>query len=381
MAKLVMGYWDCPFCGSKEIRGDVVNCPSCGRARGDVKFYMEGYTEGETREENERGDVEYLDEEKAKYVSRNPDWYCSFCNSLNGDNAQFCGNCGSSRADSESNYFDQLKKRQEQEAAERSAQPQQQSSAPQKAGGGKKWLLIAAAVVVAIVCLVMYLNGNKTSGDLRVTALSWVRSVQIEEYRQYSESGWNLPDGAELTDKREEIHHYDSVLDHYESRKVERSRRVVDHYETYYTYKDLGNGNFEEVAHERPVYTTEYYTETVQEPVYVKVPRYATKYYYTIWRWTPSRVATASGDDHNPRWPDLNLEEKEREAEQDARSAFYRFTVTDKDGKTFVYHLAEGDWMNINVDDTIQITSKRTGADAYISDEKGNRIADVVLEK
>ena len=63
MSKLVMGYWDCPVCGTKEIRGDVTNCPSCGRARGEVQFYMKGYSEGETREENERSDVEYLNEE------------------------------------------------------------------------------------------------------------------------------------------------------------------------------------------------------------------------------------------------------------------------------------------------------------------------------
>ena len=61
MANLVMGYWDCPICGTKEIRGDVTNCPSCGRARGEVQFYMKGYNEGETREENERADIEYLE--------------------------------------------------------------------------------------------------------------------------------------------------------------------------------------------------------------------------------------------------------------------------------------------------------------------------------
>ena len=71
MGKLVMGYWDCPVCGTKEIRGDVQNCPACGRARGDVKFYMKNYTEGEIREENERGDIEYLSEDEAKYVSKN----------------------------------------------------------------------------------------------------------------------------------------------------------------------------------------------------------------------------------------------------------------------------------------------------------------------
>ena len=65
---------------------------------------------------------------------------------------------------------------------------------------------------------------------------------------------------------------YVNVLDHYETVEVERSRQVIDHYETYYTYSDNGDGTFVEVAHQRPVYTTEYYTETVQQPVYVQVP-------------------------------------------------------------------------------------------------------------
>ncbi len=60
------------------------------------------------------------------------------------------------------------------------------------------------------------------------------------------------------------------ILDHYELVEVQRSRLVVDHYETYYTYKDNGDGTFLEIPHDRPVYKTEYYTETVQQPVYVK---------------------------------------------------------------------------------------------------------------
>ena len=90
MSKLVMGYWDCPICGTKEIRGDVSNCPSCGRARGDVHFYMKDGAQDSHRGENERGDIEYLNEEQEKEIGRNPDWYCSFCNSLNKDFAAFC---------------------------------------------------------------------------------------------------------------------------------------------------------------------------------------------------------------------------------------------------------------------------------------------------
>ena len=374
MAKLVMGYWDCPFCGSKGIRGDVTNCPSCGRARGDVQFYMKDYTEGEIREENERADVEYLTEEQAKYVSENPDWYCSFCNSLNSDNAESCGNCGASRKDSESNYFEMLAKMREREAAEAAAQ--------QPAAGKKRRspLLVILAVLAVIVGFFMWMNGDKTNGDLKVTSVSWVRSIAVEENRLFSESDWTLPAGAEQTDAREELHHYDAVLDHMENVEVRRSRQVIDHYETYYTYEDNGNGTFSEVPHERPVYGTEYYTETVQQPVYVNVPRYQTKYYYNIWRWTQSRDVIAAGEDHNAAWPEITLAENEREG---ARTEVYRFTVDSvkKAGDTATYRLAESDWRNVSVGDQIFITARRTGSEPFISDEKGNKIADLVRER
>lgn len=376
MSKLVMGYWDCPFCGSKGIRGNVVNCPSCGRARGEVQFYMKDHTEGDTREENERADVEYLDEEQAKYVSKNPDWYCSFCNSLNSDNAQFCGNCGASRADSESNYFGMLQKKKEREAAEEAAQPQ--TARPQVRS--RKPLYILLAVVAALVLFFVWINGNKTSGDLKITRIDWTRTIDIEENRMFSESGWELPAGAEQTDARNELHHYDSVLDHYENVEVQRSRQVIDHYETYYTYSDNGNGTFSEIPHERPVYGTEYYTETVQQPVYRQVPRYATKYYYNIWRWVTSRTASASGQDHDTRWPDPALGENEREGQ---RGETYRFSVENvkKASDTAVYRVDETTWKGLNVGDLVHITAKRSGSDPYLSDEKGNKIADLMREK
>ena len=376
MVKRVMGYWDCPYCGSKEIRGDVVNCPSCGRARGDVQFYMKGYSEGETREADERSDIDYLDEEQEKYFSKNPDWYCSFCNSLNSDNAEFCGNCGASRADSESNYFEMLKKKKELEAAETSTQPQVHTQEKRS----RRPLIIFLAILIAIVSLFVWMNGSKTAGDLKVTAVNWVRNINVEENRMFSESGWTLPSGAEQTDARREIHHYDNVLDHYEYVDVQRSRQVVDHYETYYTYTDNGNGSFTEVPHERPVYTTEYYTETVKQPVYVQVPRYETKYYYNIWRWTPSRDVTASGEDHNAAWPEVTLGENEREGQ---KTEVYRFTVEHqkKQESPATYRQAENDWMNVNVGDQIFITAKRSGADPYISDKDGNKLADLIRER
>ena len=45
------------------------------------------------------------------------------------------------------------------------------------------------------------------------------------------------------------------------------------------------------------------------------------------------------------------------------------------------YRLDESDWMNVNTGDDIYITAKRSGAQPYISDAKGNKIADIVKEK
>lgn len=42
MGKIVVGRWDCSYCGTKGIRGSERECPNCGRPRGeDVKFYVD----------------------------------------------------------------------------------------------------------------------------------------------------------------------------------------------------------------------------------------------------------------------------------------------------------------------------------------------------
>ena len=368
MGRTVMGYWDCPVCGNKGVPGNVMNCPSCGRARGDVRFYMKDGAENTVREENDRGDIEYLNEEQEKEIGKNPDWYCSFCNSLNKDHAAFCSNCGASRESSESNYFDQLKKRQEAEAAEKAAQPQpRETQAPKKSK-----LPVLLIIAAAIVALVLYLRGNNVQGDLTVTDVSWSRTVPIEQNIEYTESDWSVPAGGTEISRAQAIHHYDQVLDHYEEYEVQRSRQVLDHYETYYTYTDNGNGSFTEVPHERPVYKTEYYTETETRPVYVPVPRYQTKYTYKIWRWTPTREVTASGQDHEAYWPSLGLEENEREG-GDSRER-YTFTVTSKKGETTVWRVTEEDWRKIDTGAQLTISTGRGNGESWIVDEKGNQL-------
>ena len=216
-----------------------------------------------------------------------------------------------------------------------------------------------------------YLSGSNVSGDLKVTGLNWSRVIPIEQNQEFTESGWSIPEGGTEVGRRQEIHHYDQVLDHYEDVEVQRSRDVLDHYETYYTYRDNGNGSFEEIPHERPVYRTEYYTETESKPVYRTVPRYATKYTYTIWRWVKVREAGASGENHDAFWPELILEENEREGSP--RREEYGFTVTDSKEKTETWVLTEEDWRKINLNDRLTISTQRASGESWIVDEKGNR--------
>ena len=62
-----------------------------------------------------------------------------------------------------------------------------------------------------------------------------------------------------------------------------------------------------------PRYRTEYHTETYEEPVYVKVPVYKTRYYYKIMKWLYDRDEVTSGADNEPYFAELNLPENERE--------------------------------------------------------------------
>ena len=211
----------------------------------------------------------------------------------------------------------------------------------------------------------------------QITGIHWERSISIEKSVPRSESDWSLPIGATRTDQKEELHHYDSVLDHYEGVEVQRSRQVVDHNETYYTYTDNGNGTFTEIPQERPVYTTEYYTETVQQPVYKQVPRYQIKYYFTVNEWQYSRKASSSGDNLNPEWPQTNLAANERESQ---KHQTYKLIVSDGQN-TYTYRVDESYWHTINLNDTIYLACRKNTNEWFISDENGNYLASATREE
>lgn len=351
---IIMGYWDCQFCGAKGNRGDKRECRSCGHPRDEsVKFYVK--------------DLNELSDDEAKKVNRNADWYCSFCNTLNSDNDTQCKSCGASREDSEKNYFDL---RRDAEAKAREQKEKEASLAPRaQAKRKKKVNLWPFAFIAAFILGIVFWTNHTKVVDASVKSVSWERSIVIEENVLKHESDWSVPSGGEVTDQRQEIHHYDKVYDHTETVAVEKSRQVQDGYDTHYEQKDLGNGYFENVEVQTPRYKTEYYTEYEDKEIYRDEPVYQTKYYYDIWRWEHTRDVKTEGNDHNPYWGDTNLKDNEREG---VRRESYYIELDMGKKKTVKYTVNAKDWPNINVGDKYKIEIHYDGSDDVLMDKNNN---------
>lgn len=180
---------------------------------------------------------------------------------------------------------------------------------------------------------------------------SWVYDIDIESYETVEESDWSLPTGARLDYTEEEIHHYDKVVDHYETKTRTYTEQVPDGYDISYTYSDNGDGTFTEHEVKTPKYRTEYREEQYEEPVYKDVPVYQTKYYYKVDKWVYKRSVTTRGNDKNPYWGDVVLGHKEREG---SHHETYHITGI-VDDKTVTYTCSKAIWEQLSKGNTYKI--------------------------
>ena len=297
MGKIVVGCWDCDYCGADRISGEIKICPNCGKPRGkDVTFYMAG----------PKNYVENPDK-----INKNPDWVCPYCQTLNPDDNKFCSACGAAREESDTDYFESKEKdRERREKREEDKRKAEGTDTETRSSGRSRLPMIL--ILFALFGLLIFMFMPKTK-KMHVDSRTWERSVSIERYQEVRESSWNLPDDAWNVTSRDEVYTYNHVLDHYETRTREVSEQVLDGYDTEIEYRDLGNGYYEEIEHQVPRYRTEYHTETYEEPVYVDIPVFAKKYYYSIMKWLYDRDEVTSGADNEPYFAELNLPENERE--------------------------------------------------------------------
>jgi len=347
--KIVEGLWDCPYCGADKIGGLRKYCPSCGHPQSkDTIFYV-----GEEKH--------YLTEEEINAVGGEPDWKCEYCTSLNNAKFRFCKNCGAERTEENKDYHElhEETKPQEEEstkavettsivettdtpvAVDAVVATKSLSDLPQKISTKidtkklKKTLLPIACVLAVIIGSVALFAPR--SHEAIVNEKAWERSIEIEEYRTVEESCWdNVPSGGRLLHTKNEIRTYERVVSHYETKTREITEQVFDGYDIEYYYEDNGNGTFTEHSREVPRYRTESYTETYEEPVYVDVPIYDTKYYYEIERWVYDRTEESSGVNETAYWPEYTLDDDERVGEKTGEYTI-EFYVKKKN-KTYDYN-------------------------------------------
>lgn len=332
MGRIIEGVWDCSYCGANKIRGSLRECPNCGHPRDkDITFYIDN-------------PKNYVDTP----INKNPDWLCPHCDCLNSDNDTVCKGCGASR-DGSKNYFENKIEREAKQAEWQQLTKTPEPERPQKSINWKKIAAIAgisiAVLAVIAIFLAVFLPKTHTG---TVTDISWNRTMEIEEYKTVAESDWTIPSGGRMLYSREEIRSYTQVLDHYETKT--RTVQVLDHYEDYVSgHRDLGNGYFEEIISQRPVYVTK--TETYEEPVYKSVPIFDTKYYYEIERWVHQSYKYTSGKDDTPYWSDYTCAENERFG---VKSEKYSIAVS-QDDKTYHCDMDYEVWKTLSIGQTITV--------------------------
>ena len=382
------GFWTCEYCG-RENSGKDRNCRGCGHPRdNNTKFYPAMH-----------GDSARPREYIKDYVDLGPDWSCSYCGALNPATVKICKGCSHNREESDKHYFELHPERVEirknlsdfekdlegdnnvddnsNNSDGAAAKIDVGNGAANGANGGVanvadagtfgndisddnvrigldfgdsrvlKFLLIAVTALLLVVGLVFLLKPK--TAEITVVDKMWERSVTVEEYRTLHEEDWSIPIGGRMTGSHQEIHHYDSVLDHYET--VTRTRRVQSggHYEVT-GYRDNGNGTFTEITSYVPDYTTETYTE--QEPVYTSVPVYQTKYQYDIERWQFDHFETTSGHDDEPYFATVETTARYR---PNGTSENYRILATyveKNEGVSKEFTVDYQKWQEISIGDS-----------------------------
>ncbi len=405
----VEGYWDCQYCKSVGIPGRHKVCPNCGHARDNsVTFYTKdiGVDHAISEEEfaretteadknshsssvNYSGPVEASGDQPSLYsrkagegrgdsrdMADSTDWFCDYCQSYNPASATECRYCGAERKMSEGKTYQQergtmartydkhgnLVNERDLSAPK---EPEPEPTPPAK-GGCLKFVIIFAVILLLLGGLWRLISAPKAK-NITVAGFDWERTIEIEELQTVKESGWDLPGEARLERTTEEVRSYNRILDHYQEVPYQVSEQVLDHYETYTTTVDNGDGSFEVEEHKEPVYRTEYRTEYREEPVYKDVPIYDTKYYYEIERWVHTRDVTTKGTDHNPKWGEVVLSGATGDhgtgAEREGnRSESYG--VIDSDGKR--YTTDEYYWTDLSEGETLKVLVDRNG---YIEPE------------
>lgn len=267
-------------------------------------------------------------------------WRCSFCGSDQRRLDDTCGGCGASIADATV------------EPVVRRAPLGRWARLLRWARRHKIAVGIVGGLTLLIVSLMIRSAWVNRARDYPATVASvaWEHTINVERYQIWDREGWRdttPTDAFEVRSLGQKIHHYDDVLDGYDTEHyTEKVACGEDCYNEPQSCSESCSDNGNGFASCRTTCsgggrscTTRYCDEprTRQVPRYRKEARYAEATAYQIWDWGFQRAVKARGaaiDDL--RWPTeearvgAGLAPREQEREQ--RTAAYRVTLA-YDGK------------------------------------------------
>jgi hypothetical protein len=163
---------------------------------------------------------------------------------------------------------------------------------------------LAILLVIGLIIAGVYFATRTHEVTVQVDRFEWSRVINVDHFATVREGDWSVPAGGRYVSQEQRIHHYNRVLDHYET----RTRQVQSGSERYVCgTTNNGNGTFSD----RYCTRTTYRTETYREPVYRQDPVYRTYYHYDIDKWVPYRTVPTGGQnrsDPEPYWGELVLQ-------------------------------------------------------------------------
>ena len=341
-----VGRWDCPVCGHKANLGPEKQCASCGSARPqNVKFYL-------------ASDAEIVkDESIIRQAKAGADWVCSYCNSHNKVNETHCHTCGNDKSVKDGDKSLEQKINYTDGRNENSKNASQNSkiniSKLPKVQISKKMKVGCLGTIGFLVLLFISLFFTSEI-EVQVSSFEWKRSLKVEKYIEVVEENWQIPQGGKQISSFEAVHHYNKIPDGTETKtrtvSVQTgSERVV------VGQKDLGNGYFEDVYEDRPIYTEK--EETYEETKYREEPVYKTKYKYSIFRWKDAGTFATKGKDKKPYWSE-KFDSTNVNTRIKSKKASY-FVIINEGKETHKEEISFEKWQKTTIGDKLKAKKSR----------------------
>lgn len=300
------GKWRCPSCDAVNP-GREMKCASCGNVRGeDVEFFLE------------EDAAEVTDEALLNRAAAGADWHCDFCGTDNRAGTEKCRQCGAPA--------EGMRRRQGKIQATGPAKP---ATPPAPVKKSPMRIFIPLAVIAAAVILFLVFGRGKED-SLRLESGEWSRSISVEQQEWVEKEDWE----DQVPSKGEIIRTWE------EQRTTEKIQVGTKQVKT--GTKDMGNGFFEDVYEERPVYEERAVMDT--------------KAKYRILEWEVYRTVEADGGlDDRPQWPDPDLSGGDREGRRsESATLYFRSTNPENEGKTYSYDLKPEEMLQFKKDKDYQ---------------------------